>query len=231
MIESLALLTDFYELTMAYGFWKKGLQDREAAFHLFFRKRPFGGSFAVAAGLQTVCELIQNMKFSASDLDYLSGLNAFEEGFLDYLAAWEFSCDIDAVEEGTPVFPYEPLLRVKGPILQAQLLESVLLNVINFQTLIATKAARICFAAGDDEVVEFGLRRAQGVDGAISAGRAAFIGGCQSTSNVLVGKLFDIPVKGTMAHSWVMAFPEEQEAFEAYAEVLPKNGVFFGRHL
>jgi nicotinate phosphoribosyltransferase len=229
---SLALLTDLYELTMAYGYWKEKIHDHEAVFHLFFRKRPFQGSFAVAAGLQTAIEFIQNFRFDQSDLDYLktlkggNGHQIFEDGFLDYLKNFSISCDVDAMPEGTPVFPYEPLLRVQGPIIQAQLLESALLNIINFQTLIATKAARICWAAKPDEVVEFGLRRAQGIDGAISASRAAFIGGCKSTSNVLAGKLFGIPVKGTHAHSWIMAFEEEVEAFRAFAKALPDHCIF-----
>jgi len=232
MIESPALLTDLYELTMAYGYWKKGFSSMEAAFHLFFRKKPFGGSLAVAAGLETALQLLDNFKFSSSDLAYLAtlkgegGRSLFEPEFLDELSSFKLSCDIDAVPEGTVVFPYEPLLRVKGPIMQAQLLESLLLNVINFQTLIATKASRVCLAASPGPVVEFGLRRAQGVDGALSAARAAFIGGCTSTSNVLAGKLFNIPVKGTHAHSWIMAFPSEVEAFEAWAEVMPHNLIF-----
>jgi nicotinate phosphoribosyltransferase len=230
--ESLALLLDFYELTMAYGYWKMGLAEKEAVFHLFFRKKPFNGTFAVAAGLESVLDYLSRFRFEASDLEYLESLRKadgtpfFEKGFLDFLGNFSFSCDVDAVPEGSPVFPYEPLVRVQGPIIQAQLLESPLLNLINFQTLIATKAARVCWAARPDPVVEFGLRRAQGIDGALSASRAAFIGGCQSTSNVLAGKVFGIPVKGTHAHSWIMLFDEEEESFRSFAEALPANCIF-----
>ncbi len=229
---SLALLTDLYELTMAYGYWKEGLAERNAVFPLSFRRKPFHGSFALTAGLQTAIEYIQNFRFDESDLAYLESLKGkgseplFEKGFLDYLKNFSFTCDLDAMPEGTPVFPYEPMLRVQGPIIQAQLLESALLNIINFQSLIATKAARICWAARPDPVVEFGLRRAQGIDGALSASRAAFIGGCESTSSVLAGKLYDIPVRGTHAHSWVMAFEDEEESFKAFAHALPHSCVF-----
>jgi nicotinate phosphoribosyltransferase len=224
--QSLALLTDLYQLTMAYGYWKKGLADLEAVFHLFFRKKPFQGEIAVAAGLEAAVQFIRDFRYTPSDLAYLEQLRLFEPAFLDYLSALSFTCSLDAMPEGTPVFPYEPLLRVQGPMLQAQLLESPLLNIVNFQTLIATKAARICWAARPDPVVEFGLRRAQGIDGALSASRAAFIGGCHSTSNVLAGKLFGIPVKGTHAHSWIMLFDAEQEAFDAWADVMPHNCIF-----
>ena len=229
---SLALLTDLYELTMAYGYWKLGMQDKKASFSLFFRRRPFEGSYAIAAGLETAIKFTESFKFEDSDLTYLEGLKSpngaplFEKKFLDYLSTFSFECDLFAMPEGTVVFPYEPLLFVRGPILQAQILESLLLNVINFQTLIATKASRICYAAEGDEVIEFGLRRAQGVDGAISGVRAAYIGGCHSTSNVLAGKLFEIPVKGTHAHSWIMAFDSEKEAFDSYASALPNNCIY-----
>ncbi len=230
--ESLALLTDFYELTMAYGYWKMGMADREAAFQLFFRRKPFNGGFAIAAGLEIALDLIEHFRYSASDLAYLEKLEGndgspwFDPKFLDFLSNFSFKCDIDAVPEGTAVFPYEPLVVVKGPILHAQLLECPLLNIINFQSLIATKAARICFAARPDPVVEFGMRRAQGMDGALAASRAAYIGGCESTSHVLAGKIFGIPVRGTHAHSWIMAFDEEEASFEAYAEIMPKNCIF-----
>lgn len=230
--ESLALLCDLYHLTMAYGYWKKGLSHKEACFHLFFRRKPFQGEFAIAAGLETALEYIKRFRFEDSDLAYIEqmrnseGKPLFERGFLKYLENFSFSCDIDAVPEGTPVFPYEPILRVQGPIIESQILESPLLNMINFQTLVATKAARVCWAARPDPVVEFGLRRAQGIDGAISASRGAYIGGCESTSNVLAGKLFGIPVKGTHAHSWIMAFDDEEESFRVYAEVMPKNCIF-----
>lgn len=221
-----ALLADLYELTMAYGYWKQGMLDWDGAFHLFFRKKPFQAEYAVAAGLETAIQWINQLQFSDSDLEYLEGLDLFEEGFLDYLSNMRFTCDIDAVEEGRVVFPYEPLVRVKGPILQAQLIESALLNIINYQTLIATKAARITEAAGEDRVVEFGLRRAQGIDGAMSATRAAYIGGCHATSNTLAGKRWGIPVQGTMAHSWVMAFDSEEEGFTKFADSLPEHCVY-----
>ena len=229
--QSLALLTDLYQLTMVYGYWKSGMAEREAIFHLNFRKWPFKGGFAIAAGLETAIRFLEAFRFSESDIGYLESLKddggspLFEKGFLDFLAAFELECDIDAMPEGTAVFPYEPMIRVKGPIWQAQLLESPLLNLINFQTLIATKAARICQSAYPDQVVEFGMRRAQGIDGAISASRAAFIGGCSSTSDVIAGKLFGIPVRGTHAHSWIMAFDQEIMAFEAFAKVMPKGCV------
>lgn len=216
---------------MAYGYWKTGMADRKAVFHLNFRKWPFKGGFGIACGLQPIIDFIEAFHFSDSDLSYLSSLKdskgdpLFESAFLDYLKDFSFDLDIDAMEEGTPVFPYEPLVRVKGPILHAQLLESPILNIMNFQTLIATKAARVCWASKPDPVVEFGMRRAQGIDGAISATRASYVGGCESTSHVLGGKLFGIPVRGTHAHSWVMAFDKEQDAFEKFTEVMPHNCV------
>jgi nicotinate phosphoribosyltransferase len=228
---SLALLTDLYQLTMVYGYWKAGLSERQAVFHLNFRRWPFKGGFAIAAGLKTAVDFLLNFKFSQSDLDYLASLQdgdgdpLFEKDFVRFLSTFSFACDFDAVPEGTLVFPYEPLIRVRGPIWQAQLLESPMLNFINFQTLIATKAARICMAARPDPVIEFGMRRAQGPDGAISASRAAYIGGCVATSDVIAGKLFGIPVKGTHAHSWVMAFDEEKAAFEMFASIMPKGCV------
>ncbi|MES2273966.1 MAG: nicotinate phosphoribosyltransferase [Chlamydiota bacterium] len=225
--QSLALLTDLYQLTMVYGYWKSGMAERQAVFHLNFRKWPFKGGFALAAGLDTAIQFIREFHFSPSDLAYLElledtrGGRLFELNFLDFLSRFSFACDIDAMPEGSLIFPYEPFIRVKGPIWQAQLLESPLLNLMNFQTLIATKASRICLAAHPDPVIEFGMRRAQGIDGAISASRAAFIGGCFATSDVIAGKLFDIPVRGTHAHSWVMAFDTEEASFEAFAKVFP----------
>ncbi len=224
--DSLSLLTDLYEITMAYAYWKQGFKDRQAVFQLFFRKYPFQGGFAICAGTEIALEYIENFKYSDGDLAYLEGLKLFEPAFLDYLRNLKITLDVDAMEEGTPVFPNEPLLRVKGPIIQAQMMESALLNIVNFQTLIATKSARVVHAAAGDHVVEFGLRRAQGIDGAIAASRAAFVGGCHSTSNVLAGKLFGIPVMGTFAHSWVMAFEEEKESFRAFAKTFPKSSVF-----
>lgn len=229
---SLALLTDFYQLTMAYGYWKSGVADREAVFTLTFRKNPFDGGFSIAAGLGYLIGFLERFRFDQSDLDYVSSLTGndgerlFEPAFIDYLAGLRLTCDIDAIPDGTSVFPHEPLVRVCGPIIESQLLESPILNIINFQTLIATKAARVCMAARGEPVLEFGLRRAHGIDGALSASRAAYIGGCTATSNVLAGKLFGIPVRGTHAHSWVMCFDSEREAFEAYAAAMPNNGVF-----
>ncbi len=230
--QSLALLTDFYELTMAYGYWKSGVRDKQAVFHLFFRNNPFKSGFTIACGLEYVIDFLENFRLDKSDLDYLRSLRGndarpiFDNAFLDYMAEMNFSCDIDAVAEGTVVFPLEPLVRVQGPIIQCQILETSLLNIINFQTLIATKARRMCLAAQGEPILEFGLRRAQGIDGSLSASRAAYIGGCSATSNVLAGKLFGIPVKGTHAHSWVMSFDDELESFKAYAGALPNNCVF-----
>ena len=230
--QSLALLTDLYQLTMAYGYWKAGLDKKEAVFHLFFRKKTFKGGFSIAAGLESAVDYLKNFRYQPADLAYLATLRngigepLFEPAFLDYLAEMKFSCSIDAIPEGNVVFPHEPLIRVQGPLIQAQLLESPLLNLINFSTLIATKAARVCIAAEGDPVMEFGLRRAQGIDGSLTASRSAYIGGCESTSNVLAGKLFGIPVRGTHAHSWIMAFEDELEAFEAYAKGQPDNCVF-----
>lgn len=229
---SLALLTDFYQLTMANGYWKSGKAEQEAVFNLFFRKHPFQGGFTVAAGLDYMIDFCKNFKFKKEDLEYLEAMKTkvgspmFEPEFLDYLEKMEFNCDIEAVEEGTVVFPNTPLVRVKGPLIQCQLLETPLLNIINFQTLIATKAARINLATQGQPILEFGLRRAQGIDGAMAASRAAYIGGCASTSNVLAGKLFGIPVSGTHAHSWIMAFETELEAFEAYADAFPDHCIF-----
>src|SRR4051812_43347309 len=229
--QPLTLLTDLYQLSMAAAAWKSGIEDREAVFHLLFRRAPFGSGFTVAAGLATALEYLREMRFSADDLRYLSGLRAdsgeplFEAGFLDHLRGLTLRLDVDAVPEGTVVFPQEPLLRVSGPIVPCMLLETPLLDLINFQTLIATKAARVCLAAEGEPVLEFGLRRAQGVDGAISAARAAYLGGCAATSDVLAGKLLGIPVRGTHAHSWVMLFDSEREAFDAYAKAMPHNVV------
>lgn len=229
---SYSLATDFYQLSMAYGYWKGGMAFRKAVFHHFFRRAPFNGGFTIAAGLEPFIRFLKDFRFNKSDIDYLATLKTsqghpfFEKKFFDFLLNFEFACDIDAVPEGTVVFPYEPLVRVQGPLWQCQLLESILLNLINFPTLIATKSARVCLAAKGDPVFEFGFRRAQGLDGALTASRAAYIGGCSSTSNVLAGKLFGIPVGGTQAHSWIMAFEKEQESFDVYAEHLPENAIF-----
>jgi nicotinate phosphoribosyltransferase len=216
---------------MACAYWKSGMADRQAAFYLSFRQAPFKGGFTVASGLADAIEFLRHFRFQQSDLAYLStvtghdGQPLFERAFINYLAELRFTCDVDAVPEGTVVFPQEPLLRVQGSILQAQVVEPALLNFLNFQSLIATKAARICHAAQGDKVVEFGLRRAQGVDGSLTATRAAFIGGCVATSNLLAGQVFNIPVVGTHAHSWVLAFENELKAFAAYAAAQPNNCV------
>lgn len=230
--ENLGLATDLYQLTMSYGYWKTGAHSKRAVFNLFFRRNPFKGGYSIACGLTYVIDYLRHFKFDASDLDYLASLAGndgrplFDAGFLEHLGSMEFCCDVDAIPEGTVVFPHEPLLRISGPIIQCQILETALLCVMNFQTLIATKASRIAGAAGDDPVLEFGLRRAQGLDGALSASWAAHVGGCSATSNVLAGKIFGIPVKGTHAHSWIMSFDEELEAFQRYAEAMPNNCVF-----
>ncbi|MBN2693912.1 nicotinate phosphoribosyltransferase [bacterium] len=229
---SLSLLTDLYQLTMAYGYWKNGIHERESVFHLFFRKNPFKGGYAIAAGVEYVVNFINSFKFDESDIDYLKSLKGndgkalFESEFLKYLSNLKITCTIESVKEGEIVFPNEPLIKVTGALIQAQLLETALLNIVNFQTLIATKSSRICSATGGETVLEFGLRRAQGVDGGISASRAAYIGGAHATSNVLAGKLFGIPIKGTHAHSWVMSFDSEIEAFEKYADAMPNNSLF-----
>lgn len=228
----LGLLTDLYEMTMAYGYWKLGRADHEAVFHLFFRKHPFNGGYTIACGLAYVMDYLKQFHFDEQDTAYLAGLTGndgrplFEAAFLDYLRGLRFTCDVDAVPEGTVVFPQEPLVRVQGPILQAQIIETALLNMVNFASLIATKAARICGAAEGEPVLEFGLRRAQGIDGGLAASRAAYIGGCSATSNVLAGRLFGIRVGGTHAHSWVMSFDDEIEAFDSYARALPNNCIF-----
>jgi nicotinate phosphoribosyltransferase len=228
---SLALLTDLYQLTMAYGYWRAGKQADEAVFHLYFRENPFEGGFTIAAGLATAIDYLEGLRFGDDDLGYLRTLTGndgqplFPEEFLDALRELRFTCDVDAIPEGTVVFPQEPLVRVRGPIVQGQIVESALLNTINFQSLIATKAARLVLAAKGDPILDFGLRRAQGVDGALSATRAAYIGGVTATSNVLAGAQYGIPVRGTHAHSWVMSFPTELEAFETYAAVMPNNAL------
>jgi nicotinate phosphoribosyltransferase len=220
-----ALFTDFYSLTMAQGYWKKGMNSR-AVFEMFFRRQPFNGGFSVFAGLGTLLERLQSFAFSAGDIDYLKSLSVFEGAFLDYLEGFRFRGSLWAMEEGTVIFPNEPLIRVDGGFIECQLVEGMLLNTINFQSLIATKTARVWLASGKGSVMEFGLRRAQGRDGAMSASRAAYIGGSSGTSNVLAGRSFGIPVVGTMAHSWVMAWPTEEEAFRAYAELYPDRSIF-----
>jgi len=226
------LATDLYQLTMAYGYWKTGMEAKEAVFHLFFRNHPFKGGFTIACGLAEAIDYLRSLTFEEADLAYLATLTGrdgqplFTPEFLEHLRTLEWKLDIDAVPEGTLVFPHEPLMRVQGPLLQCQLIETALLNLLNFQTLVATKAARVCLAAGGQPVIEFGLRRAQGMDGALAASRAAYVGGVSATSNVLAGQRFGIPVRGTHAHSWVMSFDTEEEAFRAYAAALPNNTIF-----
>lgn len=229
---TLGLLTDLYQLTMAYGYWKADVRDRESVFHMCFRKNPFRGGFSIAAGLASVLDYLENVRFDLEDTRYLAtlcgndGEPLFDTAFLEFLRGMTFECEVDAIPEGTVVFPHEPLVRVRGPLIQCQIVETAILNMINFQTLIATKAARVVMAAQGEPVLEFGLRRAQGVDGALSASRAAYIGGCAATSNVLAGRLYGVPVRGTHAHSWVMCFDDETEAFRTYAAAMPNNCVF-----
>ena len=220
-----ALFTDFYSLTMAQGYWKQGMNGR-AVFEMFFRRQPFNGGFSLFAGLETLLEKIQTLGFSDDDIAYLRSLRFFEDGFLDYLKTFRFTGSLWAMDEGTVIFPQEPLIRIDSGLIECQILESLILNTINFQSLIATKTARVWLASGKGSVMEFGLRRAQGWDGAMSASRAAFIGGAAGTSNVLAAKEYKIPVLGTMAHSWVMAHESEEAAFQAYASIYPDNTTF-----
>ena len=225
------LLTDLYQLTMAQGYWETGQGATQACFHAYFRDYPFRGGYAIACGMDQLAELIDGFAFSAEDVEYLASLDApgggrlFKPAFLDYLRTFSLRVDVDAVVEGSVVFPHEPIVRVMGPIMDCQLIETALLNCVNFETLIATKAARVCLAAHGLPVAEFGLRRAQGAGGGMWASRAAVVGGCASTSNVLAGKTYGLPVSGTHAHSWVMSFPSELEAFRAYAREFPCNCV------
>lgn len=214
------LLTDLYELTMMQGYFKEQSRDI-VVFDAFYRKNPSGNGYAIAAGLEQVIQYVKNLSFSYEDIDYLRGLGVFAEDFLDYLAGFHFTGDIYAIPEGTVVFPGEPLVKVVAPIMEAQLVETAILNLINHQSLIATKASRVCLAAKGDGVMEFGLRRAQGPDAGTYGARAAVIGGCAGTSNVLCGQIFDVPVLGTHAHSWIMSFPDEYTAFKTYADMYP----------
>ena len=225
---NLTMMTDLYQLTMMYGYQKHGMGQNEAVFDMFFREVGGPNCYAMVAGLEQLIEYIDNLKFSEEDLDYLRSLNQFDEGFLDYLRHFRFTGEIYAMPEGTVAFPYEPLVRVRAPIMEAQFIETALLNIINHQTLIATKASRVVQAAQGDGILEFGLRRAQGPDAGIYGARAAIIGGCVGTSNVLTGQMYGIPAKGTHAHSWVMSFPTELDAFRAYAETFPDNALLLG---
>ena len=221
MGRSLTLLTDLYEITMMQGYFKSGLNDT-VVFDMFYRKNPSNGGYAIACGLDQVIDYIKNLKFTYEDIDYLRNLGMFDEDFLTYLSSFHFSGDIYAIPEGTVVFPKEPLVKVIAPVMEAQLVETAILNIVNHQSLIATKASRVAFAAKGDGIMEFGLRRAQGPDAGIYGARAAVIGGCVGTSCVLTGQMWDIPVKGTHAHSWIMSFPDEYTAFKTYANLYPK---------
>ena len=217
---NLTLLTDLYEITIMQGYFKSGKKDF-AVFDAFYRKNPCDGGYAICAGLEQVIDYIEHLHFDADDIAYLRSLKIFDEDFLAYLSDFHFSGDIYAIPEGSVMFPREPMLKVVAPIMEAQLIETAVLNIINHQSLIATKAARVCYAAKGDGVMEFGLRRAQGPDSGTYGARAAVIGGCKGTSNVLAGQLFDVPVLGTHAHSWIMSFPDEYTAFQAYAKLYP----------
>lgn len=217
---NLTLLTDLYQLTMMQGYFKNPT-DQVVVFDMFYRKNPCSGGYAIAAGLEQVIEYIKNLHFSYEDIEYLKSLNIFDTDFLEYLRSFHFTGDIYAIPEGTVVFPREPLIKVIAPIMEAQLIETAVLNIINHQSLIATKAARVVYAARGDGIMEFGLRRAQGPDAGIYGARATVIGGCIGTSNVLTGAMFDVPVLGTHAHSWIMSFPDEYTAFKTYADMYP----------
>lgn len=219
--QNLTLMTDLYELTMMQGYFKHKDRNETVIFDVFYRNNPLDSGYAISAGLKQVIDYIKNLHFSKQDIDYLSSLGIFDSDFLDYLDTFQFTGDIYAIPEGTVIFPREPLIKVIAPIMEAQLVETAILTILNHQCLIATKASRVCYAAKGDGIMEFGLRRAQGPDAGIYGARAAVIGGCSGTSNVLAGQLFDIPVKGTHAHSWIMSFPDEYTAFKTYAEMYP----------
>ncbi len=222
---NLTMLVDFYELTMANGYLNNEADDTIAYFDMFFRKIPDGGGYCIMAGVQQLIEYLTNLKFTEEDIDYLKSKDLFSKEFLNYLASFKFSCDVWAIPEGTPVFPNEPLVTVRGPVMEAQFIETMILLTINHQTLIATKAARICEAASGRPVMEFGSRRAQGYDGALYGARAAIIGGCNATACTMADELFNVPVTGTMAHSWIQLFDSEYEAFAAWAKTYPDNTV------
>lgn len=220
---NLTLLTDLYQLTMMQGYFENHVNNHEVVFDLFYRNNPSGNGYAICCGLEEVIEYIENIHFTEADINYLRSLSLFKENFLAYLKDFKFTGNMDAIPEGTVVFPGEPLIRVTAPIFEAQFIETTLLNIINHQSLIATKAARVVRAAEGDTVLEFGLRRAQGPDAGIYGARAAMVGGCHATSNVLTGQMFNVPVAGTHAHSWVMSFDTEIEAFRAYAKLFPQK--------
>ncbi len=220
-MRNLTMMTDLYELTMMYGYYRKNRHEQTAVYDVFFRKPAGESGYAIMCGVEQLIDLIKNLHFSDEDIEFLRGLKLFNEDFLEYLSKLSFSGEIYAIPEGTVVFPQEPLVRVKTKLIEAQLIETAMLNIINHQTLIATKASRVCYAANGGAVLEFGLRRAQGPDAGIYGARAAVIGGCVSTSNVLAGQMFNMALSGTHAHSWVMSFPTELEAFRTYAEIYP----------
>lgn len=220
-----ALMTDLYQLTMMQGYYLSHLRGKKAVYDMFIRKNPFEGGYTIFAGIEDAIEFLENVHFFPEDLDYLDSLGIFHKEFIDHLKDFRFRGDVYAMAEGSVVFPYEPLVRVHGSIEECQLIETALLNIVNFQSLVATKSARVCLEAGEDNVIEFGLRRAQGPDGGITASRAAYVGGCAATSNVIAGKIYGIPVKGTHAHAWVTAFPDELAAFRKYAEIFPAASI------
>jgi nicotinate phosphoribosyltransferase len=222
---NMTLLTDLYQLTMVGGYHLLGKSQQQANFDFFFRKIPDEGGFCVAAGLEQLIDYIQDLHFEPDDIEYLRSLSLFPPEVLEFFRDLRFTGDLYAVPEGTLVFPQEPIIRVTAPLSEAQFIETALLNILNFQTLIATKAARVCIAAGKDPVIEFGVRRAHGPDGGLSASRAAFIGGARATSNLMAGKIYGIPVRGTVAHSWIESFSSELESFQSYAKIYPKNVV------
>ncbi|OON97715.1 MAG: nicotinate phosphoribosyltransferase [Candidatus Epulonipiscioides saccharophilum] len=224
-MKNLTLLTDLYQLTMMQGYFKSGFGDKEVVFDMFYRKNPYNGGYAICAGLEQVIEYIKELHFDKEDIQYLRSLNIFEEDFLGALKEFRFTGDIYAIPEGTVIFPNEPILRVHSTIMEAQYIETAILNIINHQSLIATKASRVRLAAQNDRVLEFGLRRAQGPDAGVYGARAAIIGGCNGTSDVLAGQIFDVPISGTHAHSWVMSFDSELEAFRTYANIFPQAAI------
>ena len=223
MTNNLTMLTDLYQMTIMKGYYKKGLHNNTAVFDIFFRKNVCEGGYTIICGIEEVVKYIENLHYEDSDLEYLRSLNLFDEDFLSFLKDFKFTGDIYAVEDGTVMFPGEPVLVVKAPLYQAQLIETAMLSIVNFMSLIATKSSRVCNAAQGDPVLEFGLRRAQGPEAGLYGAKAAIIGGCKGTSNVLAGKLFNVPVSGTHAHSWVQKFDTELEAFRAYADIYPDS--------
>ena len=225
MTETSALITDFYELTMMHGYYLEN-HDSKAVFDMFYRNNPFQGGYTIFTGIEELVDKLEGLRFSESDISYLRSLSIFDEGFLEYLKTYRFHGDVYAFDEGTPAFPGEPLIRIESDLMDAQLVETLLLNTVNFETLIATKASRMTLATkGHGSIMEFGLRRAQGENGAHAASRASFIGGTKSTSNTYAGKKYGIPVAGTMAHSWIMSYSSEEEAFRKFVEIYPDNGI------